>query len=353
MIELRLWQHADDARGARPPTGGGDIWISARPVDGRWDALGTIAFPLDLKGGGPVRHGFHLYRDIAIAEGVEIRVWQRYTAPELFYVRVCGTPCLKFGVPLAEIDPRGEVPWWERWSWQKPGWTPLGMIPLLLDDGYSPGGQYRYGDLTVAVPLGNPGLAADREHLLALRDALAGTAMLNWSADSVTAEWEGVTLAGTPPRVTGLDLSNRGLTGSVWGWLGNLSELAVLRLDGNRLTSIVPSKLGALTNLTHVYLAGNALEGCLPPPLRTVAQHDLDRVDLPDCDPPIRLAGPRSSDETSLGAFDHLDLRTSGGSYYWRSRLGPSPVFDLPPGIEMRVVTLRPAYEDEASLEGP
>ena len=68
------------------------------------------------------------------------------------------------------------------------------MIPLPLDDGHSRSGRYRYGDLTVAVPVGNPGLAADREYLLALRDALAGAATLNWSRGTATGEWEGVTL---------------------------------------------------------------------------------------------------------------------------------------------------------------
>ncbi|MYE45381.1 MAG: hypothetical protein F4X25_01250 [Chloroflexi bacterium] len=343
VVELRVWQHVDDAT---------DIWVSARSEGRRWGALGTVPFPLDLEGDSRVRRGFHLYRDLVVAEGVELRVWQRYSAPELIYVRVCGTPCIGSGDRYTEIDPRGPIDWWERRPWQKPFWPPLGMIPLPLDDGYSPDGNYRYGDLSVVAPLGNPGLAADREHLLALRDALAGTATLNWSAGSPTREWDGVTVSGTPPRVTGLDLSNRGLDGEVWGWLGNLTELTALRLDGNRLTGGVPSKLGALTKLTQVYLAGNELEGCVPPRLRSAPQHDLDQTSLPDCAPPTPLAGSASSVGGRLRVDDGLDIRAAGGSYQWRG-LGPSVVVDLPPGLEMQIRTFPPHYESDGSLEGP
>ena len=55
-----------------------------------------------------------------------------------------------------------------------------------------------------AVPdaANNPGLVSDCEALLASRDTLAGTATLNWSADTPIADWEGVVLEGTPQRVT-------------------------------------------------------------------------------------------------------------------------------------------------------
>ena len=32
-------------------------------------------------------------------------------------------------------------------------WQTLGVIPLLLDDGHSSGGRYRYGNITLAVSL--------------------------------------------------------------------------------------------------------------------------------------------------------------------------------------------------------
>ena len=55
-------------------------------------------------------------------------------------------------------------------------------------------------------PASNPGLVSDCEALLASRDTLAGTATLNWSADTPIADWDGITLEGTPQRVTKLSL---------------------------------------------------------------------------------------------------------------------------------------------------
>ena len=52
----------------------------------------------------------------------------------------------------------------------------------------------------------NPGLVSDCEALLAARDALAGTATLNWLASRPMAEWTGITMARSPVRVTELDL---------------------------------------------------------------------------------------------------------------------------------------------------
>lgn len=357
VVELRVWQHVDDAE---------DTWISARPRGGRWDTLGTIPFPLDETDGGITRWDFHSFRDLTVS-GAELRVWQRYRAPELIYVRACVTPCSKFGVPFAETDPRGEVPEWELWPWQTFAWNPLGMVPLHFD-GQSRSGRYRYADRTVAMPVGNPGQAADREHLLALRDALAGTATLNWDAGTPTSEWEGVTVSGTPSRVTGLILADRGLDGEILGWLGELTELRELRLDGNQLTGPVPTKLAALPKLTQVGLAGNALEGCVPPPLRDATSNDLASLGLPECAPPALLIREFDLQDRRLPTLhfsDALDARSTGGTYRWgvgggrfsrwdagagRFRTGRFPfhfiVLDLLPGREFRIHTVEAPITD-------
>ena len=58
----------------------------------------------------------------------------------------------------------------------------------------------------VSDPSGNTGLVSDCNALLAARDALAGSATLNWSASTPISVWYGVTVDGTPLRVTELDL---------------------------------------------------------------------------------------------------------------------------------------------------
>ena len=77
----------------------------------------------------------------------------------------------------------------------------------------------------VADPATDTDLVADCETLLAARDTLAGDGTLNWSADLAMSSWDGVTISGTPSRVTTLNLYNRGLSGSIPSELGDLSSL--------------------------------------------------------------------------------------------------------------------------------
>lgn len=148
-------------------------------------------------------------------------------------------------------------------------WRELGTIPLLLDDGLSATGRYRYGAVTIALTPPPPpscadaALAADCAALLAARDALAGDGSLNWSASVPVTQWDGVTVSGTPRRVTELALRSRGLTGSVPPELADLSALARLALDRNELT------------------------GCVPEPVRHVARNDLARLLIPTCGVPV------------------------------------------------------------------
>ena len=61
----------------------------------------------------------------------------------------------------------------------------------------------------------DPGLVSDCETILGARHALAGTGKLNWSAGTPIAEWDGVTIGGTPQRVTELNLYGSQLTGAI------------------------------------------------------------------------------------------------------------------------------------------
>ena len=332
IIELRIWQHIGDTE---------DVWLSARRKGGRWDALGTIPFPLVNHSSYRYVATFHRYADLAIG-GVELRVWQRYSAPELIFVRACTSACPSYEYPPGSFGP--EFPdLTEGWSW-----TPLGMVPVPLDDGLSSSGNYRYGNVTIAVPAGNPGLLSDREHLLALRDAMAGEATLHWSAGTPTAVWEGVVVEGVPPRVTRLQLQSRGLTGEIWGWLGELTELTALRLDGNQLTGAIPSKLSRLTKLTDLRLAGNDLQGCVPPPLRAVEHHDWDLLDLPACSAPVWLT------EDPLGDYKMnlpRDLTIGGGTYRWHADTGRTVIFDVMPGLALNAFELVADPGDDRDFE--
>ena len=121
----------------------------------------------------------------------------------------------------------------------------------------------------------NPGLVADCETLLAARDTLKGSGTLNWSADTPIANWDGITVSGTPQRVTRLELRVRGVTrvtGTIPSDLGNLAGLEVLSIYGAStsddqpigLTGRIPAELGQLTNLRELTLHQHRLSGTIP-----------------------------------------------------------------------------------------
>ena len=99
----------------------------------------------------------------------------------------------------------------------------------------------------VANPSDNHGLVSDCNTLLAALDGLRGSASLNWSTEVAIEDWDGVSVSGSPKRVTELNLSGKGLDGVVSPELGNLTKLKVLNLSGNALTGEIPSELVRLT----------------------------------------------------------------------------------------------------------
>ena len=117
----------------------------------------------------------------------------------------------------------------------------------------------------------NPGLVSDCDTLLAARDTLAGSATLNWSASTPISQWEGVTLGGSPLRVTRLELPEKGLMGEIPKELGSLANLLFLDLSGNQLTGEIPAELGSLSNLQSLYLSNNQLTGEIPAELGSLA----------------------------------------------------------------------------------
>ena len=131
----------------------------------------------------------------------------------------------------------------------------------------------------------NPGLRGDCETLLAIKHILAGDAPLNWSEHVPIEFWQGVTVGGSVARVTGLELSSRGLTGRIPPALGRLSYLESLDLSGNRLTGPVPPELADLEHLEHLALSSNALSGPVPAELEylevlnvlRLSDNELDR----------------------------------------------------------------------------
>ena len=155
----------------------------------------------------------------------------------------------------------------------------------------------------------NPDLMRDCIYLLTAKDYLGDAEDLNWSLDTPITSWEGVTMEGTPQRITRLllpsknltgriyfnlwrlsgltrlDLSRNALTGEIPRGFAQLSNLQEFRLSDNSLTDTIPPALGNLAMLNTLSLSGNNFTGCSPASLRDVAVNDLSAINLPDCGP--------------------------------------------------------------------
>ena len=121
----------------------------------------------------------------------------------------------------------------------------------------------------------NTGLVADCNALLAARDTLRGTAALNWAPGTAIARWNGITLAGTPARVTKVKLHKKGLSGQIPADLGRLGNLEELWLYTNALSGTIPAEMGSLTKLTWLFVSDNNLSGQIPENLNNLS---LDRL---------------------------------------------------------------------------
>ena len=106
-------------------------------------------------------------------------------------------------------------------------------------------------------------LVTDCTTLLGLMDTLRGTQSLNWAETLSMSSWDGVTVAGTSPRVTELTL-NRTVNGSIPAALGDLGGLTRLDLGKNSLSGSIPAELNQLTNLTYLALDNAGLSGTIP-----------------------------------------------------------------------------------------
>ena len=125
-----------------------------------------------------------------------------------------------------------------------------------------------------AAPTDTPAPTADdRAALAALYEATDGAnwdSNANWLSDRPIGEWYGV-IADLSGRVTELSLNFIQLSGEIPAELGNLANLELLELEGNRLTGEIPAELGNLANLRYLDLWQNQLSGEIPAELGNLA----------------------------------------------------------------------------------
>jgi hypothetical protein len=114
-------------------------------------------------------------------------------------------------------------------------------------------------------------LSADGLALLAFKSAVTddpSSALSTWSStDADPCRWVGVTCANTSsgcPRVVGVSVAAKNLSGHLPSELGSLPFLRRLNLHGNRLSGAVPPALANATSLRSLFIYDNSLTGPLP-----------------------------------------------------------------------------------------
>ncbi len=183
---------------------------------------------------------------------------------------------------------------------------PVLLVLLVLLSGPGSAAAQPCAEGDPAVDNRGAELAADCTTLLGLKDELRGTAVLNWARDVAMDDWDGLTVAGTPARVTKLELGERPLTGTLPTALNSLTGLTVLNLQDNQLTGSIPD-LSALTRLRWFFLDTNQLTGSIP---ALSALTSLTQLDLSDNQ--LRGSIPALSTLTSLGYLALNDNQLTG-----------------------------------------
>ena len=112
-VDVLVWQHVRDPL---------RIYVSARTEGVRWDDLGTPRLHLDES----TSEAENYRSGIINLEGVDVRVSQHIRDPLRIHISARATG--------------GD-------------WDTVGTNRLLLDDGFSPGRSYRYGQISIDVPL--------------------------------------------------------------------------------------------------------------------------------------------------------------------------------------------------------
>ncbi|XP_004298432.1 PREDICTED: probable LRR receptor-like serine/threonine-protein kinase At3g47570 [Fragaria vesca subsp. vesca] len=86
----------------------------------------------------------------------------------------------------------------------------------------------------------------------------------SWNNSVHLCKWGGITCGRRHQRVTGLNLSDADLNGTISPYIGNLSFLRFIRLPRNKFSGMIPQQVGQLFRLRRLKLNTNMLEGGIP-----------------------------------------------------------------------------------------
>jgi LRR receptor-like serine/threonine-protein kinase FLS2 len=117
---------------------------------------------------------------------------------------------------------------------------------------------------------------AEVNALLAFRGGITTDptgALANWTSENaaeICSTWKGVACDELGQFVTGIELSDLELTGSISPMIGDLAHLSSLNLSGSRFSGPIPGTLGRCFDLSVLDLSNNSLTGQVPSELFTL-----------------------------------------------------------------------------------
>jgi hypothetical protein len=191
--------------------------------------------------------------------------------------------------------------------------------------------------LALAAPAHGAVPAAERSALVGFYNATGGA---HWAdrtgwlgAAGSECSWAGVQCNAGGATVTGLDLSENGLAGSLPASLKNLTNLQSLQLALNQVSGALPRELGTLSKLVFLDLPFNRITGSLPVELGNLAS--LQLLNLGG----NQIAGSLPAQLGSLRSLTYLDLSGNQISGAIPAEMG-------------RLANLQTLYLDDNQLSG-
>ncbi|XVF78995.1 hypothetical protein PTKIN_Ptkin14bG0183200 [Pterospermum kingtungense] len=149
-------------------------------------------------------------------------------------------------------------------------------------------------------------ITTDQLALLSLKSHVTNDARnllaTNWSTTTSVCNWIGVTCGSRLHRVTALNLSYMGLTGTIEPHLGNLSFLAWLDISHNNFHGSLPIELANMRQLKHLRFGSNSFSGEIPSWFGSLTK--LKALSLHD----NKLTGVIPSTLWNLSKLEELDL---------------------------------------------
>ncbi|KAA3489668.1 putative LRR receptor-like serine/threonine-protein kinase [Gossypium australe] len=127
------------------------------------------------------------------------------------------------------------------------------------------------------------GHESDEEALLAIKSQINHDpfgVIKSWNRSVALCRWHGITCALRHQRVTKLNLSKKGLRGSLSPYVGNLSFLRFINLQDNNFHGVIPPEIGRLPRLETLILYNNSFGGRIPPNLTHCSNLILFRASL-------------------------------------------------------------------------